>query len=76
MLSERTEHDYRQDVNRWVRDGRPEATAWVAARSGEAARRNARAAVVGTTGSNWAEESTSHGYLKPVEPHGPSRQTT
>jgi len=45
-LSPRTERDYRQVVERWTKDGRPKPAAWVAERSSEATRRNARAALI------------------------------
>jgi site-specific recombinase XerD len=46
MLSDRTRKDYMEYVRRWEREGSPEPLAWVAGRSGEATRRNARAALV------------------------------
>lgn len=46
MLSARTEHDYRQYVRRWKREGEPDPKTWVAGQSSEATQRNARAALV------------------------------
>lgn len=46
MLSPRTERDYRQVVERWTRDGQPDPATWVAERSSEATRRNARAGLI------------------------------
>jgi hypothetical protein len=46
VLSARTEKDYRQVVERWTRDGKPNPVAWVRERSSDATRRNARAALV------------------------------
>jgi integrase len=46
VLSPRTEKDYREVVARWTRDGRPDPGTWVAERSSEATRRNARAALI------------------------------
>jgi integrase/recombinase XerD len=46
VLSERTEHDYLQYVRRWEADGQPDPKMWAGARSSEATRRNARAALV------------------------------
>jgi hypothetical protein len=46
VLSPRTERDYRQVVERWTRDGQPDAATWVGERSSEATRRNARAALI------------------------------
>jgi integrase len=46
VLSPRTERDYRQVVERWTRDGRPDPVTWVSERSSEATRRNARAGLV------------------------------
>ena len=38
VLSPRTERDYRQVVERWLRDGQPDHIAWVSERSSEATR--------------------------------------
>ena len=46
MLSPRTERDYRQVVERWRREGQPDAARWVSERSSEATTRNARAALI------------------------------
>ena len=46
MLSPRTERDYRQVVERLARDGQPDPVTWVAERSSEATRRNARAGLI------------------------------
>jgi site-specific recombinase XerD len=46
VLSPRTERDYQQVVERWTRDGQPDPATWVAERSSEATRRNARAGLI------------------------------
>jgi integrase len=46
VLSPRTEKDYREVVARWTKDGQPDPATWVAGRSSEATRRNARAALI------------------------------
>jgi integrase len=46
VLSPRTQKDYGEVVERWTRDGQPDAATLVGERSSEATRRNARAALI------------------------------